>query len=81
MKFTIAVLLLGTALAAPGFAQTSNDDTVATEAWWDKVGAGFFSDASLETPRPEFEIRAHFTGLIPSGAKADSRGIPKAPKV
>lgn len=50
-------------LAAPMAAQTTNDDTTATENWWDKVGAEFFSDATLDMPRPEHEIRAQWTGL------------------
>lgn len=56
-----ALLLL--MLAAPATAQTTNDDTAAAELWWDRVGAGFFSDATLQTPRSEFEIRAHWTAL------------------
>jgi hypothetical protein len=56
---TLAALIL----AAPVAAQTTNDDTSATENWWDKVGADFFSDATMEMPRPEYEIRAQWTGL------------------
>lgn len=44
-------------------AQTSNDDTPATENWWDEVGADFFSEASMQEPRPEYEIRAQWTAL------------------
>lgn len=50
-------------LAAPLAAQTTNDDTASTENWWDKVGAEFFNDATLDMPRPEYEIRAQWTGL------------------
>ena len=56
----LALALLLPAMAA---AQTTNDDTSAAENWWDRVGAGFFSDAGLQTLRPEHEIRAHWTGL------------------
>ncbi len=59
----LAALLMGSILAFPVSAQTTNDDTVATETYWDQVGAGFFSDATMETLRPEYEIRAHWTGL------------------
>ena len=44
-------------------AQTSSDDLAATESWWDKVGAKFFSDDGLQTMRPDLEIRAQWTGL------------------
>jgi hypothetical protein len=63
----LAALFIGSLLilpvALPAAAQTTNDDTAAGENWWDKVGAGFFSDATMKTPRPETEIRAHWTGL------------------
>lgn len=62
-----SALLLGSLLilsaTLPSVAQTTNDDTSAGENWWDKVGAGFFSDATMRTPRPEYEIHAHWTGL------------------
>lgn len=61
MKVAVAALTL--MLATTAGAQTVNDDTPAAENWWDNVGAGFFSDATLLTPRPEYEIRAHWTGL------------------
>lgn len=56
-------LVIAGLLALPAQAQTVNDDTPSTENWWDNVGSGFFSDATLLTPRPEYEIRAHWTGL------------------
>jgi hypothetical protein len=59
----LAVILFASALGGTGVAQTANDDTTSTENWWDKVGAGFFSDEGLTTLRSEFEIRAHWTGL------------------
>ncbi len=62
----LGFLILGTALAAPlspALAQATNDDTASTENWWDKVGAAFFSDANLEVPRAEYEIRAQWTAL------------------
>ena len=57
------MLLLAIVAAPPVVAQTSNDDMPATENWWDKVGADFFSAASMQEPRPETEIRAQWTGL------------------
>ncbi len=53
------VLAFSTQLAA----QTSGDDLAATENWWDRVGAQFFSDEGLTTVRPEPEIRAQWTAL------------------
>lgn len=35
----------------------------ATENWWDAVGSDFFNAASMQEPRPEYEIRAQWTGL------------------
>lgn len=49
--------------ALPAFAQTAGDDLPAAETWWDRVGAGFFSDQGLTLLRPEPEIRAHWTAL------------------
>ena len=49
--------------AMPAFAQTAGDDLPAAETWWDRVGAGFFSDEGLTLLRPEPEIRAHWTAL------------------
>lgn len=49
--------------ALPAIAQTAGDDLPATETWWDRVGAGFFSDEGLTLLRPESEIRAHWTAL------------------
>lgn len=49
--------------AMPAFAQTAGDDLPAAETWWDRVGAGFFSDQGLTLLRPEHEIRAHWTAL------------------
>lgn len=70
----LAALLVGSLgmlpATLPSVAQTTNDDTSFEENWWDRVGAGFFSDASLRTPRPEFEIRAHWTGLSPDDQAA-----------
>ncbi|NEX46489.1 hypothetical protein [Pseudotabrizicola algicola] len=48
---------------APAYAQTAGNDLPAAETWWDRVGAGFFSDEGLTLLRPEFEIRAHWTAL------------------
>ena len=60
----LALLLALTAhVAFPVMAQTSTDDLAATESWWDKVGAKFFSDEGLKTMRPDLEIRAQWTGL------------------
>lgn len=59
----VAALACATALAPPASAQTVNDDTPATANFRDRVGAGFFSEATLLTPRSESEIRAHWTGL------------------
>ncbi len=49
--------------APPSFAQSASDDLTSAENWWDRVGAGFFSDKGLTLLRPESEIRAHWTGL------------------
>jgi hypothetical protein len=49
--------------SAPVLAQTAGDDQPSTENWWDRVGAGFFSDDGLTLLRPEPEIRAHWTAL------------------
>ena len=57
------VLLMAMAIATPLAAQTSNDDMPAIENWWDKVGADFFGEATMDEPRPEYEIRAQWTGL------------------
>ncbi len=59
----LVIFVASAMLAMPLAAQTTNDDATATENWWDEVGAGFFSDASLQQPRPEYEIRAQWTGL------------------
>lgn len=56
-------ILAAVMLAAPAAAQTTNDDMPATENWWDKVGAEFFSEASMNIARPEHEIRAQWTAL------------------
>ncbi len=56
----LAIALVG---ALPALAQTSNDDMPAIENWWDEVGADFFGEATLQEPRPEYEIRAQWTGL------------------
>jgi len=61
--------VLGTA----SLAQTSTDDQPAAEGWWDRVGAGFFSDPGLVTLRPDLEIRAHWTAL-----SADDQAAVKA---
>ena len=61
MKY--AALALALFVAAPVCAQTANDDMKATENWWDAVGADFFSEASMQEPRPASEIRAQWTGL------------------
>lgn len=49
--------------ATPAFAQTSGDDLPSTENWWDRVGAGFFSDEGLTALRPRHEILAHWSAL------------------
>lgn len=58
-----AILAFMLLYAAPVFAQTANDDMKATENWWDEVGADFFGEATMQEPRPEYEIRAQWTGL------------------
>lgn len=61
MQKTVLILaLIGAGSVA---AQTVNDDMKATENWWDAVGAEFFGEASPREPRPEYEIRAQWTGL------------------
>lgn len=69
------LFLLSVLAAAPvaALAQTTNDDTVAAENWWDRVGAAYFSDENLMTPRPEYEIMAQWTGL-----SADDQAAVKA---
>lgn len=59
----LATLCLTALLASPAHAQTSNDDMSSTENWWDDVGAAFFANDMLNTPQPEFDIRAHWTAL------------------
>jgi hypothetical protein len=63
----LAALLLGSLLILPAIlpaaAQATNDDTATGENWWDKVGAGFFTSATMKTLRPATEIRAHWTAL------------------
>lgn len=49
--------------ALPVYAQTAGDDLPAAENWWDRVGAGFFSDEGLTALRPEHEILAQWTAL------------------
>ncbi len=61
--FFAILLVLSAPLSLPLVAQTSTDDLAATENWWDRVGARFFSDDGLTTIRPEAEIRAQWTGL------------------
>lgn len=61
MKSTI--LGLAILFAGPIMAQTVTDDMKATENWWDAVGADFFSEATMQEPRPASEIRAQWTGL------------------
>jgi len=58
-------IILALSIQLPSFvgAQTTGDDLPATENWWDKVGAKFFSDKGLTTLRPEAEIRAQWTAL------------------
>lgn len=63
MYHVAVALALAAMLASPLAAQTSTDDASATENWWDRVGAKFFSDEGLTTVRPEYEIRAQWTGL------------------
>lgn len=58
-----SVLVIALVCAGPALAQTVNDDTKAAENWWDAVGADFFSEATMQEPRPEYEIRAQWTGL------------------
>lgn len=61
------VILLSSALLAlqapVAAAQTATDDQPSTEAWWDRVGSGFFSDPGLTVLREEFDIRAHWTAM------------------
>lgn len=58
------ILALGfVALPALAAAQTTTDDSPSTENWWDQVGAAFFSDEALVSARPEYEVRAQWTGL------------------
>jgi hypothetical protein len=57
------VVFVASLAALPAFAQTAGDDLPAAETWWDRVGAGFFSDEGLTLLRPEPEIRAHWTAL------------------
>lgn len=62
MKMALAALALA-GFASIASAQTATDDSPSTENWWDRVGAGFFSDENMQTMRPETEIRAMWTGL------------------
>lgn len=50
-------------VVSPTLAQTTGDDLPSVENWWDRVGAGFFSDEGLTTLRPLQEIQAHWTAL------------------
>ena len=57
------LICIASLVALPAFAQTAGDDLPSTENWWDRVGAGFFSDQGLTVLRPAHEIRAHWTAL------------------
>lgn len=57
------IIALAMLMAAPAMPQSATDDSTSVELWWDKVGGEFFSAATLQTPRPESEIRAQWSGL------------------
>jgi len=63
------LLAVAVICAGPVWSQATNDDTPAIENWWDEVGADFFSEATMQEPRPDYEIRAQWTGL-----SADDQG-------